>query len=285
VQDVKTRWHSTFLMAERMVKLHKYIKLIVSDKSQYKNMKINLLDDSELNILIDTVKTLQCFNQLSVLMSGSSYVTCSLIVPSMYYLRKHLSKNRRISDLSISLKTQLLKSLDHYDEAYEINSNSFLLTSTYLDPNYKDFEFCTAAEKKEHMIVIKTYLTEFYTTRNITSFTQEILKENEIKKFKLDFTSDLETDDEISEPDLKKEIIAYNKFKTSDSNVLDFWRNNKKKFPALYCIAKMVLCTTATSVPSESNFSDAGNVLEDNRSRMSPDCFEEVMFLFEYFKF
>jgi len=39
VQDVKTRWHSTFLMAERMLKLHKYIKLIVNDKSQQKNLK------------------------------------------------------------------------------------------------------------------------------------------------------------------------------------------------------------------------------------------------------
>ena len=151
VQDVKTRWHSTFLMAERMLKLHKYIKLIVNDKSQHKNLKVNLLDDNELVILAETVKTLQCFNQLSVLMSGSSYVTCSLIVPSMYYLKKHLTKTRNHSDLTTGLQEALLTSLEHYDEAYEINKNSYLLTATFLDPNYKDFDFCTSDEKKEHM--------------------------------------------------------------------------------------------------------------------------------------
>ena len=64
MQDVKTRWHSTFLMAERMLKLHKYIKLIVNDKSQHKNLKVNLLDDNELVILAETVKTLQCLSYL-----------------------------------------------------------------------------------------------------------------------------------------------------------------------------------------------------------------------------
>ena len=160
VHDVKTRWHSTFLMAERMLKLHKYIKLIVNDKSQHKNLKVNLLDDNELVILAETVKTLQCFNQLSVLMSGSSYVTCSLIVPSMYYLKKHLTKTRNHSDLTTGLQEALLTSLEHYDEAYEINKNSYLLTATFLDPNYKDFDFCTSDEKKEHMKQIKLYLSE-----------------------------------------------------------------------------------------------------------------------------
>jgi hypothetical protein len=51
VQDTKTRWHSSFLMAERMLKLHKYIKLIVNDKSQHKNLKVNKLDENELLIL------------------------------------------------------------------------------------------------------------------------------------------------------------------------------------------------------------------------------------------
>ena len=42
----------------------------------------------------------------------------------------------------------------------------------------------------------------------------------------------------------------------------------------------MILSTTGTSVPSESNFSDAGNVLYDHRNIMLTDCFQEVMFFF-----
>jgi hypothetical protein len=39
IQDVKTRWHSTFLMAERMLKLHSYVKNIFNSKQQYKEMR------------------------------------------------------------------------------------------------------------------------------------------------------------------------------------------------------------------------------------------------------
>ncbi len=92
IQDVKTRWHSTFLMAERLLILHTYVQTILNSKQQYKEMRKNLLDDLELVNLKETVKALACFNQISVLLSGDSYVTCSLIIPSIKYLEKHLNK-------------------------------------------------------------------------------------------------------------------------------------------------------------------------------------------------
>jgi len=155
----------------------------------------------------------------------------------MYYLKKHLTKTRNHSDLTTGLQEALLTSLEHYDEAYEINKNSYLLTATFLDPNYKDFDFCTSDEKKEHMKQIKLYLSDFYSTRKIASLTVSVLQEPDKKKFK-DLNSN--TDDELLEVDLKKEISSYSKYKTSDSNILDFWKNSKKRFPALFCIAKMI---------------------------------------------
>jgi hypothetical protein len=81
-------------MAERMLKLHSYVKNIFNSKQQYKEMRKNLLKDIELENLKETVKGLECFNQISALLSGDSYVTCSLIVLSIKYLQKHLSKTK-----------------------------------------------------------------------------------------------------------------------------------------------------------------------------------------------
>ena len=55
IQDMKTRWHSTFLMAERMLKLHSYVKDIFISKQQYKDMRKYLLDEDEMVNLKETV--------------------------------------------------------------------------------------------------------------------------------------------------------------------------------------------------------------------------------------
>ena len=78
--------------------------------------------------------------------------------------------------------------------------------------------------KKEHMKKIKLYLSDFYTTRNIASLTESVVQEPDKKKFKLDFNSD--SDDKLLEVDLKNEMSI--KYKTSDRNILDFWKNSEK---------------------------------------------------------
>ena len=73
--------------------------------------------------------------------------------------------------------------------------------------------------------------------------------------------------------DFKKEITTYSKLHVNQQNVLEFWRQNQITFPILYCIATMILSTTAKRIPSERLFSDAGNNLYDKRNRMTAECF------------
>ena len=81
---------------------------------------------------------------------------------------------------------------------------------------------------------------------------------NESKKFKLSF--DDEEDDSGSDSDknvsldLKKEISEYIKLSKHEQNVLEFWHQNQHEFPILYCISTMILCTPATTAPSERLF-------------------------------
>ena len=47
----------------------------------------------------------------------------------------------------------------------------------------------------------------------------------------------------------------------------------------------IILSTTSTSVPSERLFSDAGNNLYNKRNRMTEECFQMLMFLYENLEF
>ncbi|XP_065675519.1 uncharacterized protein LOC136091739 [Hydra vulgaris] len=243
IQDVKTLWHSTLLMAERMLKLHFYIKDIFNYRQQYKDMRKNLLDENEIVNLKETVNALASFNQVSVLLSGDTYATCSLIIPSTKYLEKQPNKKKsEISPFIMILKLHLLESLKTYKDSYDLENNSYLLCATSLDPSYK----------------------------NIIDDEDDDSGNDSDKTISLDF---------------KKEISGYIKLSVHDQNVLHFWHQNQHVFTMLYCISKMILCTPATSAPSERLFSDALNNLYAKRNRMTTKCFQMLMSLYENLEF
>ncbi len=112
-------------------------------------------------------------------------------------------------------------------------------------------------------------------------------RKRDAKKFKLTFDDDEDDsdDNETIELDFKKELSAYSKMAVIQQNVLDFWREHQFDFPILYCIATMILSTTATGVPSERLFPDCGNNLYDKRNRMTAECSQMLMFLYENLEF
>ncbi|XP_065643099.1 uncharacterized protein LOC136074687 [Hydra vulgaris] len=252
IQDVKTRWHSTFLMAERMLKLHSYVKDIFNSKQQYKDMRKYLLDEDEMVSLKETVNALLSFNQVGVLLSGDWYATCSLIIPSIKYLEKQLSKNKiETPPLIVILKSHLLESLQTYKDSYELENNSY-----------------------------ESLVGEIIPIKKVTK---------ESKKFKLSFED--EEDDSGSDSDknvtldLKKEISGYIRLSVHEQNVLEFWHQDQYVFPILYCISTMILCTPTAGAPSERLFSDALNNLYAKRNGMTAECFQMLMFLYENLEF
>lgn len=59
---------------------------------------------------------------------------------------------------------------------------------------------------------------------------------------------------------------------------ISYWYN-KSIYSSLQVIAKQYLPIVATSVPSERLFSKAGNIMVENRSKLSPKHLQNLLFL------
>ena len=66
-----------------------------------------------------------------------------------------------------------------------------------------------------------------------------------------------------------------------DSDNLEYWKINRKKFPLLSRLARKFLCIPVSSATSERVFSTAGNVVSERRTNLSIDNIEILAYMKE----
>lgn len=58
-----------------------------------------------------------------------------------------------------------------------------------------------------------------------------------------------------------------------------FYKKNNHLLPNMAKISKMIFCITASSVPSECMFSSAGELISQKRTRLNPECAQDLLLL------
>jgi hypothetical protein len=137
IQDVSTRWNSTFLMIERILKLGDSVTITLV---KLKSAPSFLTIDDQI-VLQDVCAILRIFNLATEKISGDLYPTISLIIPLISGLFCKLNEIEK--SLKTDIGKQLLEKLRESVRERFTNYESKKITkiACLLDPRFKQLAF------------------------------------------------------------------------------------------------------------------------------------------------
>ncbi|CAF2116919.1 unnamed protein product [Rotaria magnacalcarata] len=310
--DVKSRWNSTFSMIDSFLVLRQLIQKLFSYKHQLtiQPKQVKKLADYELtsddwNVLLVLHSILKPFYHATKVMSGRQYPSIGLAFYLLTRLKNFLQQNdRKESSMEKRLKQLLLKQLLHYFESDD-EQMELLKLHSYFDP--AGFSTFTESEKRSVEQNIKQMVTDGAcqssisvtntlsispTTTNSPNTTNSTgnLNKSAIDMFN-ESIGDINYEDsrrgENTRATIVNEFQNYRKYATQfnlkhkpdATSAIIFWRTYGDTFSILKGLAKKMLSTPATSVPSESCFSLSSSLGRKERARLTGDNLSSSVFL------
>lgn len=285
VSFVKTRWNSVYLMADRALEMRQALVLFFDE--------INIDSDEKLNDedwkLLGTLKTvLRPLYLVTLELSSEKMTTLSKVLPVYSILHGAYSADVPNKEEKEYRKV-LLDGLKHHFK--DLDTQEVYTNSMIFDPRYKSHAFSSKskallAEKEAKADALKTAVANESSTEDINDKSDENDDEEEEKSPMQNEFDDLWSsfDQKTANPpgkksrvsDYRKECIDLEMKKYLSLPKLDrklcpikYWKEEgSKKFPYLFQAAQKYLSMPATSVPSERVFSNAGNILNKQRSTL-----------------
>ena len=284
VQDVDTRWNSTFLMLERLAEQQKAINLYGVERGG-----IDTLTNAEWELVERVVKILKPFYAATVELSSDD-ACVSVIIPLLAMLHGKLestSADRGLLQMKAALRDSVTRRFA------QLKSSITVVAATVLDPRFKD-AYCNAQEKSAAVDAIKRFLHstgESSTPSTSTADADTSLHSAglliqtppaaetdlwaEHDALRIQPASDVATPVPLYEQQLSAYLTEPRV--PRQTNIYSYW--NHSQFPALEPAARKYLSAPPTSVASEQLFSSAGQLYADRRSNLLGENAEKLLFM------
>ncbi|KAH7658133.1 Tam3-transposase (Ac family) protein [Dioscorea alata] len=252
--DCPTRWNSTYKMLDIAISYKE-----VFCRLKHRDDKYTCLPTTtQWEFASEVCEKLKIFNNVTELFSGTDYPTANLYFP----------------------KVMATKMMDKF-KCYWSVIHDIMGVTTILDPRYK-------------MSLLEYYYKKLYPadayheTRRIRKLCYDLFSDYELKSKKStnspfedinssvvdnslnDFDAFVKSQKRVKTTHVKSELDLYLEEdilpRTSDFDILMWWKLNGVKYPTLQKLAKDVLAIPISSVASESAFSTGGRILSPHRN-------------------
>ena len=284
--DCPTRWNSTYKMLDVAISYKDVFSRLKQRETQYSCFP----SDSQWEFAKEVCKRLAIFNDITEMISGTKYPTANIYFPQICEIKMALSEwVNSPNEVIQNMAEKMLQKFDSYWSVIHV----IMGVATVLDPRYKmellEFYFESI------------YPIDFFSQVNrIRNLCYDLVSEYQAKKHQ-DSTSSFESQDVVS--DGKSKLCDYDRYierkkrartstmkteldhyleeevlpRSSDFDILMWWKLNELKYPTLQAIARDVLAIPISTVASESAFSIGGQILTPHRSRLHYTTLEALM--------
>ncbi|XP_078487107.1 zinc finger BED domain-containing protein 4-like [Ciona intestinalis] len=309
IQDVPTRWNSTFFMLERLLEQKPAINQLYQTHGEFQNLSFN-----EWKLVDSLTIVLKMFDKATCELSGEA-ATISHILPIKVNLVRKLKRFEHenaegrlfgigtfISVLKEQLEHRFSKphrGVPQAKDCYFYNDDVYTTcaVAAILDPRFKtswldDTEEVTRLSTAIQQLALQNVSSEntgvdageHLSSTDDSGNEDSILFECPLSDDQIvdtETTPGLEQNAEQQKNKIKTTVMRYigsQRIKSSKSP-LDFWMDHRVDCPALFSLAVSLLSCPPTSVSSERLFSSSGVIVSPLRNRLKPKNVEVLKFL------
>lgn len=180
---------------------------------------------------------------------------------------------------SSTLAKNILKALN---EREHVIKNPVMYAALFLDPRYK--AVLNASEQQIAMIELLSLHNKIERKRAENHSNEDrYIDELELLLMASDINADspvLETPDSQN-ADIQKEFDHFKRLARVDKEfpILDFWKQNKTKFPILYQLSQVVFCISNGQTSVERGFSSLDFIYDRRRCNLKSDTLSDILLI------
>lgn len=291
MQDVCTRWNSSYMMMKRLLLLRVPVYSVLMNEEITKPAIRTSLDlkDNVWKTMEDVVPILEPLAEATQLLTSESTPTCSMVLPVVLSILPQLEKCEEnsiaVGEMKTLIKNDMMRrfQIDKNGQPKDDYLNGIWAMSSLLDPRFKSLRFLHPEKTsvvRGHLLTILregddpsvTVKTE--TDVPIVPQTKRIRLLDRLPTDVIDLTKVNSTHASV-----EHELEQYISEPVQVENPLQWWQANENKFPHIAKLARKYLCIPATEVASERSFSAAGFTVNKLRASLDPENVDKLTFL------
>ncbi|KAG0156345.1 hypothetical protein PDIDSM_3523 [Penicillium digitatum] len=282
IQDVKTRWNSTFLMLRRAKRLRAIFSLFCTEY----DCEEMLLSEQEWRQIDYLLCITEPFFDYTTQLSKTRDVTAHYVFKIYNKLFDHLERSQaQLRRKRVPWKKQMLEALEagrskldeYYSQADDLRGNIYAI-STMLAPVNK-FKFFLSSDwdqkwRDTYRLAFEQALVPYQAQVRISS--RDLQSSLTIAHPSSRLEEMLDGRD-IQPRAITDEISQYLDSDTVSVRPLTFWKEHQARFPAIAALARDTLSFPATGAGVERLFNTARDICHYRRGRMKSETVEALM--------